>query len=244
MALVRWFRVEVCETWSTGWSSRMGVRRMAIYFYETDTGLYGLQYGLAKDTTCEKSSLQDAMSDLRVRLQAEHTLDGVKVSLGIPLEVTWDEVKQKADMWYYRLSSKEFDRVSLEKLKQLFESGELTDSYEVRRDGSPFWSYVKSVPELQPKSRWKWLACLRLWWQRVNRDAKMRQQQKAETKTLHQNAQKSKAEEQRKRNVMSSCIHDWRYHSDEDRGIWFICNKCGMLCVEGEPKPDKGFDAC
>lgn len=86
MAAVRYFRVQVFQ----------GSRSNPAFFYETEAGLFDLQYGWSKYTRHMHDSLAEAMRDFRKHLQAEHdaAADGVQVSLGEPFEVTWEEVRQ------------------------------------------------------------------------------------------------------------------------------------------------------
>lgn len=86
MASVRYYRVPVYE----------GTKQNSAYFYETDAGLFDLQYGWGKYTRHMHDSLQEAMADFRRHLQAEHDAaqDGLTVGLGEPVEVQWDEVRQ------------------------------------------------------------------------------------------------------------------------------------------------------
>jgi hypothetical protein len=85
MASVRYFRVQVFQ----------GSRSSPAYFYETEAGLFDLQYGWGKYTRHMHDSLAEAMRDFRQHLQVEHdAADGVQVSLGEPVEVTWEEVRQ------------------------------------------------------------------------------------------------------------------------------------------------------
>ena len=88
MTSIRWFKVTVLEN----------DKRGTAYFYETNTGMFDLQYGFGNYTTRLHDSLRDAISEFRESLQAEHTRvdDGIRVSVGTPVEVTWDEVKQNS----------------------------------------------------------------------------------------------------------------------------------------------------
>lgn len=80
------FRVQVFQ----------GSRASPAYFYETETGLFDLQYGWGRYTRHMHDSLSEAMRDFRQHLQAEHdaAADGVQVWLGEPVMVTWEEVRQ------------------------------------------------------------------------------------------------------------------------------------------------------
>ena len=86
MAAVRYYRVPLYQ----------GTKQTPVYFFETETGLFDLQYGWGKYTRHMHDSLQDAMADFRRHLQAEHDAaeDGVTVSLGEPVVVQWEEVKE------------------------------------------------------------------------------------------------------------------------------------------------------
>jgi hypothetical protein len=86
MAAIRYFRVPVYE----------GTQARTAYFYETEAGLFDLQYGWGKYTRHMHDTLADAMGDFRKHLQSEHdaAIDGIKVGLGEPVEVQWDEVRQ------------------------------------------------------------------------------------------------------------------------------------------------------
>ncbi len=85
-AAVRYYRVAVYE----------GTQSRPAYFYETDAGLFDLQFGWGNYTSHMHDSLADAMADFRKHLQSEHDAakDGIKVAFGEPVEVQWEEVKQ------------------------------------------------------------------------------------------------------------------------------------------------------
>ena len=86
MAVVQYFRVPVF----------IGSQHRSAYFYESETGLFDLQYGCGKYTRRMHDSLREAMGDFLRHLQSEHSAlgDGLIASLGEPVEVHWDEVKQ------------------------------------------------------------------------------------------------------------------------------------------------------
>jgi hypothetical protein len=88
MPSIRWFRVAVYEN----------SKKASAYFYETDTGLFDLQYGFGKYTARMHDSLDNAMKEFKGRLQAEHDRlnDGVQVTLGEATEVPWEEVKESS----------------------------------------------------------------------------------------------------------------------------------------------------
>ncbi len=86
MAAIKWFRVQVFENDQV----------TDAYFYETDAGLFDIQFGWANFTGKMHDSLKGAMDDFRDHVQAEHDAkaDGVQVSLGNPVEVPYDEVRK------------------------------------------------------------------------------------------------------------------------------------------------------
>ena len=88
MASIRWYRVPVYEN----------EREAVAYFYETDTGLFDLQYGWGKYTTHLHDTLEDAVSEFKRGLHAKHegSEDAIRVDVGEAVEVQWDEVKQNS----------------------------------------------------------------------------------------------------------------------------------------------------
>jgi hypothetical protein len=86
MASLRWFRVSVY----------LNDKKTDAFFYETDAGLFDLQYGFGKYTTRMHDSLREAMTEFRSKVQEEHAQanDGVQVRLGDPEEVSFEVVKE------------------------------------------------------------------------------------------------------------------------------------------------------
>ncbi len=58
-----------------------------------------------------------------------------------------------ADEWYYMHQGRQAGPISLEQLKQLVAAGQLRESDEVWKQGTPDWRLIRTVPELAGASR-------------------------------------------------------------------------------------------